>query len=95
MSKRGSASKCLNRNDLCHKCGKPGHLIKDCPMHKVEYKHYVKVGGHKDRTRARVPEKSTRRAVASYVVKQAFTALKYSSSEYDESVHPEDTYIMA
>ncbi|XP_070019978.1 uncharacterized protein [Nicotiana sylvestris] len=31
IPKRGSSSKPRNY-DLCHKCGKPGHFIKDCPL---------------------------------------------------------------
>ncbi|XP_070018193.1 uncharacterized protein [Nicotiana sylvestris] len=35
IPKRGSSSKSRN-NDLCHRCGKPGHFIKDCPLVKQE-----------------------------------------------------------
>ncbi|XP_070003298.1 uncharacterized protein [Nicotiana sylvestris] len=35
IPKRGSSSKAAN-NDLCHRCGKPGHFIKDCPLVKQE-----------------------------------------------------------
>lgn len=31
----GSSNKARN-NDLCHICGKPGHLIKDCPLAKLD-----------------------------------------------------------
>nr|XP_016468347.1 PREDICTED: terminal uridylyltransferase 7-like [Nicotiana tabacum] len=33
IPKWGSSSKARN-NDLCHRCGKPGHFIKDCPLAK-------------------------------------------------------------
>ncbi|XP_070007978.1 uncharacterized protein [Nicotiana sylvestris] len=35
VPKRGSSSKARN-NDLCHMCGKLGHIIKDCPFLKQE-----------------------------------------------------------
>ncbi|XP_070013530.1 uncharacterized protein [Nicotiana sylvestris] len=35
IPKRGSSSKARN-NDLCHRCGNPGHFIKDCPLVKQE-----------------------------------------------------------
>nr|XP_009614699.1 uncharacterized protein LOC104107567 [Nicotiana tomentosiformis] len=39
IPKKGSSSK-LRGYDLCHKCGKPGHFIKDCPLlKKDQYKH--------------------------------------------------------
>ncbi|XP_015161849.1 uncharacterized protein [Solanum tuberosum] len=49
--KTGSSSRVANVNDLCHKCGKPGHFIRDCPMHKLKYKDYFKAGGDKDKRR--------------------------------------------
>nr|XP_016471355.1 PREDICTED: uncharacterized protein LOC107793499 [Nicotiana tabacum] len=33
IPKRGSTSKARN-NDICHRCRKPGHFIKDCPLAK-------------------------------------------------------------
>ncbi|XP_070010674.1 uncharacterized protein [Nicotiana sylvestris] len=36
MLKKGSSSKPKNY-DICHKCGKPGHFIKDCPLLKQEF----------------------------------------------------------
>lgn len=44
--KRGE-SKRYNRNrkgnNICPKYGKLGHFIKECPLHKVEYKEYIKM----------------------------------------------------
>ncbi|XP_075100665.1 uncharacterized protein LOC142176573 [Nicotiana tabacum] len=37
--KRGNSSRPKNY-DLCHKCGKPGHFIKDCPLMKQEHSKY-------------------------------------------------------
>ncbi|KAH0701671.1 hypothetical protein KY285_015949 [Solanum tuberosum] len=31
FQKKASTSRAANANDLCHKCGKPGHFMKDCP----------------------------------------------------------------
>ncbi|KAH0686359.1 hypothetical protein KY284_016912 [Solanum tuberosum] len=40
LRKAGNSNITANTNYLCHKCGKPGHFIRDCPMHKVEAKEY-------------------------------------------------------
>lgn len=45
--KNGNTNKSSSGSDYWHECGKLGHFIKDCPMHKVEYKYYVKDGGDK------------------------------------------------
>ncbi|XP_070017550.1 uncharacterized protein [Nicotiana sylvestris] len=37
--KKGNSSKPKNC-DLYHKCGKPGHFIKDCPLMKQEHSKY-------------------------------------------------------
>ncbi|XP_070005335.1 uncharacterized protein [Nicotiana sylvestris] len=47
MLKRGSSRKPKNY-DLCHKCGRAGHFIKDCPLLKQEFPKYN-------------PEKATKR----------------------------------
>ncbi|XP_059292497.1 uncharacterized protein LOC132045948 [Lycium ferocissimum] len=33
VPKRGSFSRKFKGNDYCQKCGKPGHFIKECPLH--------------------------------------------------------------
>lgn len=35
-------NKKVKENDTCHKSGKLGNYIIDCPLYKVEYKEYVK-----------------------------------------------------
>ncbi|XP_070039711.1 uncharacterized protein [Nicotiana tomentosiformis] len=37
IPKKGSSNRNFNENDCCHKCGKPGHFIKDCPLHKHDH----------------------------------------------------------
>lgn len=58
LSRKGKSSRHTNEgkeNDTCHKCGKLGHYIKDCSMHKVEYKKYVKQEIEKERCKDRFP----------------------------------------
>nr|XP_009787097.1 PREDICTED: uncharacterized protein LOC104235116 [Nicotiana sylvestris] len=37
IPKKGSSSRISKGNDCFHKCGKPGHFIKDCPFLKQEH----------------------------------------------------------
>lgn len=48
-------------NDLCHKYGKLSNYIKDFPLHKVEYKEYVKINCEKERGRNQVLGKYNRK----------------------------------
>ncbi|KAH0633286.1 hypothetical protein KY284_036072 [Solanum tuberosum] len=69
--KGGNPLRAATAGDLCHKCGKAGHFIRDCPMLKVENKEYQRPGGEKDRRRDLVPQKNARKAATDYVVKKA------------------------
>nr|XP_009621815.1 uncharacterized protein LOC104113378 [Nicotiana tomentosiformis] len=72
IPKRGSSSKSRGY-DLCHKCGKPGHFIKDCPLLKQDqYKHNTDKAVKRNRD------------VADNVVKQALPAWGDSSSKSGE-----------
>ncbi|KAL3331992.1 hypothetical protein AABB24_032555 [Solanum stoloniferum] len=66
--KGGISGRAAIANDLCQKCGKPGHFIRDCPMTKAEN---TRPGGDKDMRRDLIPDKKGRRAAADYVVKKA------------------------
>lgn len=88
FQKQENTSRPSGENNYCHKNFKPSYFIKDCPIHKTKYKDYVNVGGDKEKRKNRVSDKSKRRIVADYVVKQALAAWGDSSSEPDESEHP-------
>ncbi|XP_075108886.1 uncharacterized protein LOC107811077 [Nicotiana tabacum] len=79
--KKGNSSRPKNY-DLCHKCGKPGYFIKDCPLMKHKHSKY-----NPDKTAKRnpVPDKHfKRKRSADNVVKQALAAWGDSSSEFEE-----------
>ena len=46
--KKGGTSRPGNGTDLCPKCGKPGHFIRECPMNRQENREGVKPGGDRD-----------------------------------------------
>ncbi|XP_070049067.1 uncharacterized protein [Nicotiana tomentosiformis] len=92
IPKRGSSSKPKNY-DLCHKCGKPRHFIKDCPLLKQEH---FKHNSDKAAKRNSVPDKCFKRKnVADRVVKQDLTAWGDSSSESEEENDAGDSSMMA
>ncbi|XP_070017902.1 uncharacterized protein [Nicotiana sylvestris] len=81
IPKRGSSSKPRNY-DLYHKCGKPGHFIKDCPILKQDQ---YNNNFDKAAKRNQVPNKHFKRKNdANNVVKQALAAWGDSSSESEE-----------
>ena len=85
LQKAENSNIVVNANHLCHKCGKPGHFIRDCPMHKVEVKTYQRLGGEKDRNRDPVSDKKVRKVAVGYIMKKAFDVWGNSSSDSDES----------
>ncbi|XP_070057774.1 uncharacterized protein [Nicotiana tomentosiformis] len=92
IPKRGSSSKPKNY-DLCHKCGKPGHFIKDCPLLKQEH---FKHNSDKAAKRNPVPDKCFKRKnTAHNVVKQAFAAWRDFSGESEEENDAADSSMMA
>ena len=58
-------------NDVCFKCGKPDHFIRNCPMHKAENKKCVKSREDKNKSRDQVRDKSNRRGIVHHVVEKA------------------------
>ncbi|XP_070017567.1 uncharacterized protein [Nicotiana sylvestris] len=92
ISKRGSSSK-LKNYDLCHKCGKPGHFIKDCSLLKQDH---FKHNSEKVSKRNLVPDKCFKRKnVVDIIVKQALTTWADSSSESEEEGDVRDNSMMA
>ncbi|XP_070013435.1 COP1-interactive protein 1-like [Nicotiana sylvestris] len=92
IPKRGSSSKARN-NDLGHRCGKPGHFIKDCPLAKQEQH---KQNPDKSAKRNLVPDKRfNRKNAADNIMKQALAALGDSSSESEREPDAENNSMMA
>ncbi|XP_070055679.1 uncharacterized protein [Nicotiana tomentosiformis] len=92
IPKRGSSSK-PKIYDLCHKCGKPGHFIKDYPLLKQEH---FKHNSDKAAKRNPVPDKRFKKKnVANIVVKQALAACGDSYSESEEENDAGDSSMMA
>ena len=84
LQKAKNSNRVVNANHLCDKCEKPGHFIRDFPMHKVEVKTYQRPEGEKVRNRDPVPDKKVRKVAVDYIMKKAFDAQGDSSSESDE-----------
>ena len=74
LRKAKNSNRAVNANHMCHKCGKPGHFTRYCPMHKVEVKTYQRPGGEKDRNRDPVSDKKVRKVAVGYIMKKAFDA---------------------
>lgn len=47
--RKGNSRSYTNANDMCQKYGKPGHFLKDCPLHKVEYNKYIKTASDREK----------------------------------------------
>nr|XP_016470456.1 PREDICTED: uncharacterized protein LOC107792736 [Nicotiana tabacum] len=92
IPKRGSSNRPKNY-DLCHKCGKSRHFIKDCPLLKQEHFKY-----NPDKVSKRNPvldKHFKRKRSADNVVKQALTAWGDSSSESENETDVGDSFMMA
>lgn len=73
--KKENTSKSPRRNKYCHKCSKLSNFSKDCPIHEMEHKHYVKTGDDKCKWKVCVLDISKRRFAVDYIVKQNLAAL--------------------
>ncbi|XP_070017138.1 uncharacterized protein [Nicotiana sylvestris] len=92
IPKRGSSSKVRN-NDLCHRCGKTRHFIKNCPLAKQEQ---YKQNADKAAKRNLVPDKRfNRKSAADNIVKQALAAWGDSSSESEREPDEENSSMIA
>lgn len=49
FQRRENSSRLATSNNLCHKCGKASHFIKEFPIHKVEHNNYGRGGSDKDK----------------------------------------------
>ncbi|KAH0661421.1 hypothetical protein KY284_026352 [Solanum tuberosum] len=90
FQKKTSASRTATANDLCHKCGKPGHFMRDCPSQKQET--------HDTRPRKRdlVPDHARMKAHVDQLVRKAFVVWGDDSSKSEEDAESyEDVSMMA
>ncbi|KAH0664950.1 hypothetical protein KY285_026156 [Solanum tuberosum] len=90
FQKKTSASRTATANDFCHKCGKPGHLMRDCPSQKQET--------HDTRPHKRdlVPDHAQMKAHVDQLVRKAFVIWGDDSSELEKDVESyEDVSMMA
>ncbi|XP_070020358.1 uncharacterized protein [Nicotiana sylvestris] len=93
IPKKGSSSRNSKGNDCCHKCGKPGHFIEDCPFLKQEHH---KHNSDKVAKRNLVPDKRfSRKSAADNIVKQALAAWEDSSSESEDEPDTGSNSMMA
>ncbi|XP_015167052.1 uncharacterized protein [Solanum tuberosum] len=89
FQKKASTSKAANANDLCHKCGKPGHFMTDCPSQKQ------KTPDFRPRRRDQVLDHAKRKSHADQLVKKALDVWGNASSESEEEIDsPEDVMMM-
>ena len=79
--KGGNTPRAATDSNSCHKCGKARHFIRDSLILKVENKEYKRPGGENDKRMNLVIDKSSRKALDEYVVKEALAAWGDSSSE--------------
>ncbi|XP_075105064.1 uncharacterized protein LOC142180174 [Nicotiana tabacum] len=92
IPKRANSSK-PKIYDLCHKCGKPGHFIKEFPLLKQDQ---YKNNFDKATKRNPVPDKCfNRKNVVDNIVKQALAAWGDSSSESEKENDHGDSSTMA
>ena len=83
-----------NANDVCFKCGKQDHFIRDFPIHKGENKKCVKSGGDKNKSRDLVPGKSSKTKTVDYDVNEALAVKGDSSSDFEESYYPKNVSML-
>ncbi|XP_070015460.1 uncharacterized protein [Nicotiana sylvestris] len=92
MLKRDSSNR-LRNCDLCYKCGKPGHFMKDCPLLKQEFSknHHEKIA----KTNPVSFKDIKRKRSADNMMRQALAAWGDSSSESEDEPDTSDSSMMA
>lgn len=71
FKKKRYPSRATASNDPSHKCGKLGHFIRDCPMHKIDHKDNAMHRGTKDNSRDPILNNKSRKAAIDYGIKEA------------------------
>nr|XP_016440479.1 PREDICTED: uncharacterized protein LOC107766244 [Nicotiana tabacum] len=91
MLKRDNSSKPKNC-DLCYKCGKPGHFMKDCPLLKQEFSK-----NYHEKTAKMNPvhfKEFKRKRSADNMMRQDLTAWGNSSSGSEDEPYTSDSSMM-
>ncbi|XP_070009910.1 uncharacterized protein [Nicotiana sylvestris] len=91
-AKKGQLKQSKNR-DLCYKCGKPGHFMKDCPLLKEEFSQNY----HKKTAKTNlVPFKDfKRKRSADNMIRHALATWRDSSTEFEDEPDIGDSSMMA
>lgn len=89
FQKKASTSRAANANDLCHKCGKPGHFMRDCPSQKQETQDF------RPRRKDQVLDHAKRKAHADQLEKKALAMWGNASNESEKEIDsPKDVLMM-
>ena len=88
--KGGNFPRAATSNDICHKCWRGEHFIRDCPLLKAKNKEYQRPWGKKEKCRDLVLDKNDQKVAPDYVVKKALVSWGYSSSESKDFEKPND-----
>ncbi|XP_049405388.1 uncharacterized protein LOC125868860 [Solanum stenotomum] len=90
FQKKTPSSRTITANDICHKYGKPGHFMRNCPSQKQE------TYDTRPRKRDLAPDHARRKAHADQLVRKDFAVWGNDSSESEEDAEThEDVSMMA
>ena len=94
--KRGTnGTRNATQSDICYKCRKAGHFIRECPLLKNENKEHQKPRSDKENRRDLVLGKRDRKATADLVVKRDLAAWGDSSGDSEDPDEPKDVSMVA